>query len=164
MLVHQQLRMSKMNAVDMSAWTADWAWSLPLIVLNVVIHVFGLALLSKSVVPVLSGAMERHRFMPTFGVLMGVTTLLTTTLHGIEAAIWTTAYRLLGALPDTKSAMLYSLGAMTTYGHAGLFFGSPMATYGSFGGTERDASVRADHRLHVLRDSKSMAAGKQRTA
>ena len=58
-----------------------------LIVLNVVIHVMGLALISKSVVPILSGAMERHRFMPTFAVLMGVTTLLATTLHGIEAAI-----------------------------------------------------------------------------
>ena len=33
-----------------------------------VIHVIGLALISKSVVPVLSGAMERHRFMPTFAV------------------------------------------------------------------------------------------------
>ena len=111
-----------MNAVDMSAWTADWAWSLPLIVPNVVIHVLGLALISKSVVPVLSGAMERHRFMPTFAVLMGVTTLLTTTLHRMEAAIWATAYRLLGALPDTKSAMLYSLSAMTTYGHAASFW------------------------------------------
>jgi hypothetical protein len=110
-----------MNAVDMNAWNADWAWSLPLIVLNVVIHVIGLALISKSVVPILSGAMERHRFMPTFVVLVGVTTLLVTTLHGIEAAIWATAYWLLGALPDTKSAMLYSLTAMTTFGHAGFF-------------------------------------------
>ena len=47
--------------------------------------------------------------------------LLATALHGIEAATWATAYRLLGALPDNKSAMLYSLSAMTTYGHAGLF-------------------------------------------
>jgi hypothetical protein len=110
-----------MNTVEMSAWNADWAWSLPLIVLNVVIHVFGLALITKRVVPVLSGAMERHRFLPTFAMLIGVTTLLATALHGIEAAIWATAYRLLGALPDTKSAMLYSLSAMTTYGHASLF-------------------------------------------
>ena len=89
--------------------------------LNVVIHVMGLALLSKSVVPLLSAAMERHRFMPAFAVLMGITALLATVLHGIEAAIWPIAYRLLGALPDTKSAMLYSLSAMTTYGHAGLY-------------------------------------------
>ena len=110
-----------MNAVDVGAWNANWAWSLPLIVLNVVIHVIGLGLINKSVVRVLSGAMERRRFMPTFAVVMGVTTLLATALHGIEAATWAIAYRLLGALPDTKSAMLYSLSAMTSYGHAGLF-------------------------------------------
>jgi hypothetical protein len=110
-----------MSAVDVGAWNANWAWSLPLIVLNVVIHVIGLAFISRTVVPVLSGVMERHRFMPTFAALMGVTALLATALHGIEAATWATAYRLLGALPDNKSAMLYSLSAMTTYGHAGLF-------------------------------------------
>jgi hypothetical protein len=116
-----QLGISQMNAVDVGAWNADWAWSLPLIVLNVVIHVVGLALINDSVVPVLSGAMERHRFMPAFAVLMGVTALLATVLHGVEAVTWATAYRLLGILPDTESAMLYSLSAMTTYGHAGLF-------------------------------------------
>ena len=110
-----------MNAVDVGAWTANWAWSLPLIVLNVVIHVIGLGLINESIVRVLSGAMERHRFMPTFAVVMGVAALLATILHGIEAATWATAYRLLGALPDTKSAMLYSLSAMTSYGHANLF-------------------------------------------
>ena len=31
------------------------------------------------------------------------------------------AYRQLDALPDNKSAMLYSLSAITTYGHANLF-------------------------------------------
>jgi hypothetical protein len=29
-----------MNAGDVGVWNANWAWSLPLIVLNVVIHVF----------------------------------------------------------------------------------------------------------------------------
>ena len=106
-----------MNA---GAWSGNWAWSLPLIVLNVVIHVIGLGLINESVVRILSGAMER-RFMAKFAVIMGVTALLATVLHGIEAATWAGAYRLLGALPDTKSAMLYSLSAMTSYGHANLF-------------------------------------------
>ena len=30
-----------MNAGDAGAWSGNWAWSLPLIVLNVVIHVIG---------------------------------------------------------------------------------------------------------------------------
>ena len=42
-------------------------------------------------------------------------------LHAIEAGIWAAAYRLLGALPDNKSAILYSLSAITTYGHSEIF-------------------------------------------
>ena len=110
-----------MNAVDVGAWNANWAWSLPLIVLNVVIHVIGLGLISESVVRVLSGALRHRRFVPSFVVGMAVAALLATALHGIEAATWAAAYRILGALPDTKSAMLYSLSAMTSYGHANLF-------------------------------------------
>ena len=34
--------------------------------------------------------------------------------------IWALAYRLLGALPDGKTAMLYSLSAITSYGHANI--------------------------------------------
>jgi hypothetical protein len=53
-------------------------------------------------------------------MVMGATTLLVILLHALEAAIWAAAYRLLGALPDNKSAMLYSLNAITSYGHTNL--------------------------------------------
>jgi hypothetical protein len=39
------------------------------------------------------------------------------TLHALEAACWGITFRLLGALPDARLAMLYSLNAMTTFGH-----------------------------------------------
>ncbi len=107
--------------MSLPAWNADWAWSLPLIVLNVVIHVLGLGLINERVVRVLSGAMERSHFTVVFTVVMGATALLATILHGIEGTIWAAAYRLLGALPDNKSAMLYSLSAITSYGHANIF-------------------------------------------
>jgi hypothetical protein len=42
-------------------------------------------------------------------------------LAGAEAAIWAVSYQLLGARTDYKSAMLYSMGAMTTFGHAGVY-------------------------------------------
>jgi hypothetical protein len=47
---------------------------------------------------------------------MGGITLLATCLHAIETGIWAFAYCGIDALPDFKSAMLYSLGAMTTFG------------------------------------------------
>jgi hypothetical protein len=110
-----------MNAISATPWIGDWAWSLPLIVLTVVIHVCGLALISGRVVVVLDLAVDRANFMPKFVIVLGAISLLATILHGTETAIWAGAYRFLGALPDNRSAMLYSLSAMTTYGHAALF-------------------------------------------
>jgi hypothetical protein len=52
---------------------------------------------------------------------MGVTALLATALHGIEGVIWALAFRLVGALPDNKSAMLYSINAMTAFGHENIY-------------------------------------------
>jgi hypothetical protein len=92
-----------------------------LIVLTVVIHVCGLALIAERGVGVLNVSQDRRSFMPKFALVMGGTALLATLLHGIEAGIWAAAFRFLGALPDNRSAMLYSLSAMTTYGHANLF-------------------------------------------
>jgi hypothetical protein len=51
----------------------------------------------------------------------GATTLLATILHGLEAAIWAVAYCFIGARPDFRTAMFYSLGAITTYGHQNLY-------------------------------------------
>ena len=47
--------------------------------------------------------------------------LSVTILHAIEGMIWAVTYRVLGALADNKSAMLYSLNAMTSYGHTNLY-------------------------------------------
>jgi MFS superfamily sulfate permease-like transporter len=110
-----------MNPVDLASWSADWAWSLPLIVLSVVIHVLGLGLINERVIRVLSGATKPRRLLLMFAVVMGVVAMLAIVLHAVEGAAWAAAYRLLGALPDNRSAMLYSLGAMTTYGHATVF-------------------------------------------
>jgi len=102
---------------DMTPWIADWAWSLPLILLTVIIHVFGLGLINERVVRALSRSIDCRRLVPLFALVMGVAVLLVTALHAIEGMAWAGAYRFLGAVPDAKSAMLYSLNAMTTYGH-----------------------------------------------
>ena len=101
-------------------WSADWAWSLPLIVLTVVIHVFGLLLINERVESIRNEVVARHSYPVVFVVVIGGTALLATLLHGLEGVIWAIAYRLVGALPDFSSAVLYSLSAITTYGHASL--------------------------------------------
>jgi hypothetical protein len=103
-----------------AAWRANWAWGLPLIVLTVVLHVLGLGFINKKVAGVFGHMTERRYPMLVFAVVMGATTLLATILHATEAGIWAAAYQFTGALPDFKMAMLYSLNAITTYGHESL--------------------------------------------
>jgi hypothetical protein len=69
----------------------------------------------------LAAAQEHRYFVYLFALVMGITAILATILHGIEAGIWAAAYRLLGALPDDRSALLYSLSAITTYGHSEIY-------------------------------------------
>jgi hypothetical protein len=113
--------MALTNPTDVGAWIGDWAWGLPLIVLTVVIHVCGLALIGGKFVTGLNEPSDRRGFMLRFAVVIGATSLLATILHGIGTGIWAVAYRLLGALPDGKSALLYSLSAITTYGHTNFY-------------------------------------------
>ena len=110
-----------MSSTAATTWDVDWLWSLPLIVMSVVIHVVGLMIIFREAVKVMSIAVVRRRFAPMFIVVMGMVALLATVLHGLEGTLWAASYRLLDALPDGKSAMLYSLSAMTSYGHADLF-------------------------------------------
>jgi hypothetical protein len=106
--------------IDPAVWSADWAWGLPLIVFTVLVHVSCLGLVSHRIIYVADFIIGRHHPRVAFIVAAGTTTLLATCLHGIEAGIWCVAYFLLGALPNIKSSMLYSLNAMTSYGHTDL--------------------------------------------
>ena len=102
-------------------WDGSWAWSLPLIVATVIFHVIGLGFINAQVIRALSRVQGRRNYLPIFAVVMGITTLLATVLHGLEASMWGAAYRLLGAVPDNKTAILYSLNAMTSYGHTDIY-------------------------------------------
>jgi hypothetical protein len=106
--------------VDSATWSADWAWGLPLIVLTVVIHVLGLGLIGQRAIRASRGIGQHRHPVAKFVIVVGTTTLLATCFHGIEAIIWAKAFRLLGALPDLKSAILYSLNAITSFGHTTL--------------------------------------------
>jgi len=105
--------------IDSITWT-DWAWGLPLIVLTVVIHVLGLGLIGRRAIRASRGV-GRHRYpVAWFVIVVGTATLLATCLHGIEAICWAKAFQFVGALPNFKSANLYSLNAITSYGHTTL--------------------------------------------
>jgi hypothetical protein len=100
-----------------SVWNGNWAWSLPLMVVTVIFHVIGLVFINEKVIQAMRLLKRTQKFLFAFAIVMGCGTLFAIILHGVEAAIWASVYRVLGALPDGKSALLYSLSAMTTYGH-----------------------------------------------
>lgn len=96
-------------------WNGNWAWSIPLIALTVMLHTVCFAYISERIeLPI---ALTGARAVMRFALVMGRTTIQATLLHTLEAMVWAAVYFFLGALPDRKSALLYSLGAMTTYGH-----------------------------------------------
>jgi hypothetical protein len=102
---------------DAFTWSGNWAWSIPLIIATVILHVIGLAFVSGRIRGAMGYVRSRCDFLFAFSVVMGGGTFLVILLHASEAALWAGVYWLLGALPDGKEALLYSLGAMTTYGH-----------------------------------------------
>jgi hypothetical protein len=100
-----------------SVWDGNWAWSLPLILITVIFHVIGLVFINERVIRAKRFLARRRSFLIGLSIILGAATLVAIILHAIEAAIWAGVYQALGALPDSKSAVLYSLSAMTTYGH-----------------------------------------------
>lgn len=117
--------------LDLGDWYLDWIWGLPLIVVTVVIHVSGLALIQSAAAQI-AGAIPRRIRRLRFAAVMGAVGWLAAVLHGVDALVWALAYRLLDALPTNREAMLYSLSALTTYGHAGIYLAPGWQLLGAF--------------------------------
>jgi hypothetical protein len=113
-----------MASLESTTWVGDWAWGAPLILANLLIHVVGLNLIGAFVLGDYAGNLRKHVASFDFIMVVGVTSVLTILLHGLESVIWGSAYLLLGALSDYKTAVLYSLEAMTTYGHTNIHLNS----------------------------------------
>ena len=120
-----------MNPSTVAPWSSDWAWSMPLIIVTVIFHAYALGLLNQRVTSVLKGRGRIHGVDIVSLSVVGGTAVCATVFHAIEVAMWAALYFLLGALPDRKIAMLYSLGAMTTYGNADLKLESQWQLMGS---------------------------------
>jgi hypothetical protein len=100
-----------MRPDQIAPWSSDWAWGLPLILLTVIIHVLGLGLIKRRTDRLIR-FIWRHQAFSIASV-----TLLITLLHGFEVFLWAVVFRFLKAVPDAQTAMLYSLNALTAFGH-----------------------------------------------
>ena len=89
-------------------------------VLTVLIHTSGLWMVRETAHWAISYSVIRHHHRAMFLTITSCMTLSAAVLHGTEAALWALVYRFLKALPDYRVAILYSLNAITSYGHANL--------------------------------------------
>ena len=101
-------------------WAADWVWGVPILVLTVLTHSFGLLAIRNALRVILMWLDDRRHFFVLFGSVISSAALALAALHAIEAGLWAIVYLLLGAMTDPGPAMLFSLEAMTTYGHSDL--------------------------------------------
>ena len=106
-----------MTSFVLAPWRADWLWSIPLIIVTIVFHSYGLGLLSRGLLILLKEDRKKRLTHSLSVFVVGGSSLCTICLHGLEAWMWSVAYHLLGTLGgDRKDAMLYSLSVMTTVG------------------------------------------------
>jgi hypothetical protein len=110
-----------MTSVALAPWKSDWLWSIPLIVVTIVFHSYGLGLLSRGLLILLKPDRKKRPSHTLSVFVVGGSSLCAICLHGLEAWMWAVAYRLLGTLGgDQKVAMLYSISVMTTVGGTNL--------------------------------------------
>lgn len=102
-------------------WTYSWAWGLPLIVLTVMVHSLALFATRNRLVAALANSYSDESFSFRFALTVGAVVLFVTTLLAVEATLWAVVYVLIGAVSDLAHGMLYSLEALTTFGHADLY-------------------------------------------
>ena len=101
-------------------WGGDWIWGLPILVGTIVFHVSMFILIEIAV----ARFVTRQDVPASFGGLtfvIAVVSLAAAVLHAVEAAVWSGVFVVLGAIPDLHAAILYSLSAITAYGHAEVF-------------------------------------------
>ena len=111
-------------------WQSDWSWGLPLLVATVVFHVSMFVMMEKTLVLKAGRGAHAHP-LSCFIVAIALVALGAATLHGVEAAAWAVLYIWLGAISDISAAMLYSLSAITSYGHAEIFLEDPWKLLGA---------------------------------
>jgi hypothetical protein len=132
-----------------------------LIVLTIAIHAMGVVMMALVGVRIRVGLETRslglRLAVPIVIGVVGALGLLLAVLHGIEAAIWATAYLWLGALDSLTDAMLYSVDSMTTRGASGLMLQRHWQLMERVGGGRRHATVRYQHGLHVRGDAVVLA-------
>jgi hypothetical protein len=130
-------------------------WGLPLLVLTVVANVSGIVWTAKMLG--LIGTSHSHK-ASRFVIFVAFAALACAVYLGLEAGAWAGLFLWLGAMPNWHEAMLYSLGAITSYGHAPIFLDDRWRLLGAIRGGQRPDPLWPHDRVPLRRHSRSLAA------
>lgn len=97
-------------------WGVDWGYGIPMILASIAFHVTGLVAI-EYVLQTVDRRRTKPRSIFLFLLIILVTAIAALLMHIIEATAWAFLYLHIGAMPDLQMAMLYSLNALTSYGH-----------------------------------------------
>ena len=149
-----------MTSFVLAPWRADWLWSIPLIIVTIVFHSYGLGLLSRGLLILLKEDRKKRLTHSLSVFVVGGASLCTICLHGLEAWMWSVAYHLLGTLGgDRKDAMLYSLSVMTTVGGTNFHLEPGWALMGPLEAWDWMDFVRAYRRVFICSHPESLVSG-----
>ena len=98
----------------------DWSWGLPLLVLTIIAHVSAIVVTAK-MLGTYRGS-DRHK-ASRFIIFVALAAIASTAYLAVEAAAWAALYLWVGALSSRWQPQfcLYSVSAMTSYGHADVY-------------------------------------------
>jgi hypothetical protein len=97
-------------------WTQDWLVGAPMMLTTIAFHVSGLCVLEWGLRWYNRDRSHDHSF-GHFLLLMVITAYSVMSLHIFEGLGWAALYVSTGAQEDYASSVLYSLNALTSYGH-----------------------------------------------
>lgn len=111
-------------------WGADWAWGVPMLLGAIAFHVCGLVAL-EAVLRWIESRRRKPRSISYFLVLMLFTANVLLLLHVLEVGAWAFVYLRIDAVDNLSTALLFSLNAMTSYGHDHVWLTNPWRLLGA---------------------------------
>jgi hypothetical protein len=99
-------------------WGVDWILGVPMILASIAFHVFGLVVIEFTLRSI-DAKRRRPRSVAYYLLLILFGANLALFMHVFEATAWAMLYWRIGSLPNFQMAMLFSLNALTSYGHDG---------------------------------------------
>jgi hypothetical protein len=117
---------------QLGSWEPDWLLGAVMTIGTVVLHIAGLGLIHLIFLRLLANSRRSLQSEAVRSVLLLTPVVgLTFVLHALESASWAAAYVLVGALGNWRDAVVYSMGALSTYGHAQIFLRPEWALLGA---------------------------------